>query len=112
MKADMKAKVERSTEEAFIGMYCVCGDCYPTATAYRDDPEYEWHETRLASGPCCCGRFFAIGTTEEQARDRADALAEDRREKGIAPEKYDYTAQKFTLPWGDEIVAVVADFAE
>lgn len=44
----MDVVVERQTEEAQLAMTCGCGSCHPTATAYRDDPQYKWHDPRLA----------------------------------------------------------------
>lgn len=98
---------ERKTEEAQLAMTCACGSCHPTATAYRDDPRYEWHEPRLAEGPCCCGRFFAIGHDEETARARAEAMA--RRNEGRAPREYDFKVQQVAVPWGATVVAISAN---
>ena len=93
-------------------MICGCGSCHPTATAYRDDPQYKWHDPRLAEGPCCCGRFFAIGHNAETARRRADAMAQQRRSEGQVPTGYDFKTQQVVLPWGDTVVAIAADLLE
>ncbi len=103
----MEVFCERHTEEAQLAMSCACGSCHPTATAYRDDPRYEWHEPRLAEGPCCCGRFFAVGHDEATARARAEAMA--RRNEGGPPGGYDFRVQWVALPWGATVVAVSAD---
>lgn len=104
----MNVSVEIVTEEAQVGLMCVCGNCHPTATVYRDDPHYKRHDRRLANGPCCCGRFFAIGDTVEVAQKRADELAA-RLGKRLAPNGYTFETQQIVLPWGDEIIAIVAD---
>lgn len=105
----MDVAVERQTEEAQLAMTCGCGSCHPTATAYRDDPHYEWHDPHLAEAPCCCGRFFALGHDAETARTRADAMAEQRRSEGRAPQGYDFTTQQVALPWGSTVVAIAAN---
>ncbi len=107
--SEMTVAVERVTEEAQVALRCACGGCHPTATIYRDDPRYEWHDPRLAEGPCCCGRFFAVGDTLETARARAEALAEQPRGEGVAPDGYDFRTRRVPLPWGGEVAAVVAD---
>lgn len=88
---------------------CACGSCHPTATVYGDDARYERHNPHLAEGPCCCGRFFTIGDTEDSARARAEVLAAQRRDAGIAPNGYDFATQRVSLPQGGAVVAVVAD---
>lgn len=105
----MDVVVERQTEEAQLAMTCGCGSCHPTATAYRDDPQYKWHEPRLAEGPCCCGRFFVVGRDAETASRRAEAMAERLRREGRAPKGHDFKAQQVALPWGGTVVAVSAD---
>lgn len=107
---NMYVAVEQVTEEARVGTKCICGGCHPTATAYRDDPHYERHDPRLAEGPCCCGRFFALGDTLETARARAQAMAAEQQQKGMAPNGYDFQSQRIQLRWGAEVVAVIADF--
>jgi hypothetical protein len=99
---------QRKTEEAQLAMTCACGPCHPTATAYRDDPRYEWHDPRLAEGPCCCGRFFAIGHDEPTATRRAEAMAYARQREGSAPKGYDFRTQQVPIPWGSTVVAVSA----
>ena len=106
----MEIVVERVTEEVQLGARCACGHCHPTATAYCDDPAYERHDPRLAEGPCCCGRFFTIGRTAEEAIARAEAIAAEGR-KGLTREHYELRTQTIPLPWGGEIVAAIADFA-
>lgn len=110
--ANMPIEVEQVTEEAQVGTQCVCGGCHPTATVYRDDPHYQRHDPRLAQGPCCCGRFFALGDTVDKARERAEAMAAEQRQPGMAPNEYDFQTQRVLLPWGDEVIAVIADFRE
>ena len=88
---------------------CGCGSCHPTATVYRDDPLYERHDPRLAEGPCCCGRYFALGDTEARAGERAEAMAAERRAEGVAPSGYEFHIQHVPLPWGAEVVAVIGD---
>lgn len=105
----MEVCCERKTEEAQLAMTCACGACHPTATAYRDDPHYQWHDPRLAEGPCCCGRFFALGHDTETASRRAEAMAERLRREGRATKGYDFKAQPVSLPWGGTVVAVSAD---
>lgn len=102
----MNVFFERKTEEAQLAMTCACGPCHPTATAYRDDPYYKRHDPRLAEGPCCCGRFFAIGHDEETARTRAEAIA--GRNAGRTLAAYDLKVQNVTLPWGATVVAISA----
>ncbi len=104
----MDVFVERQTEEAQLAMTCACGPCHPAATAYRDDPRYQWHDPRLAEGPCCCGRFFAIGHDADTARKRAEAMARARQSEGEAPKGYDFKTQQLALPWGGTVVAVSA----
>ncbi|GIW07526.1 MAG: hypothetical protein KatS3mg060_2331 [Dehalococcoidia bacterium] len=97
------------TDEAEVGTRCLCGGCHPTATVYRDDPLYERHDPRLAEGPCCCGRFFVVGASVDKARERAEAMAAARQGQGVAPGGFDFHTQRVPLPWGAEVVAVVAD---
>ena len=110
----MRVRFEKPLDEGVqLGSeLCACGSCHPTATVYRDDPHYERHDPRLAEGPCCCGRFFAIGDTEASARTRAEALAAQRRDQGIAPNGYYYTTQRVSLPWCGAVFAVVADLRQ
>ena len=89
---------------------CACGGCHPTATAYEGDPCYERHDPALAEGPCCCGRFFALGETAERARERAEAMAERFQTDGLASRRYTFAPQSVGLPWGEKFAAVVADF--
>ena len=108
---NMLIAVEQVTEEAQVGTKCVCGGCHPTATTYRHDPHYQRHDPRLAQGPCCCGRFFVIGDTFEMAQARAEAMAAEQLEKGLAPNGYNFQSQRVRLPWEVEVVAIIADFA-
>ncbi len=108
--ANMHIEVEQVTEEAQVGTQCVCGGCHPTATVYRDDPHYQRHDPRLAQGPCCCGRFFVIGDMLEVAQERAEGMAAEQRRKGMALNGYDFQSQRIQLPWGAEMVAIIADF--
>ncbi len=108
--AEMDVAVERVTEEAQLAARCGCGGCHPTATVYRDDPHYQRHDPRLAEGPCCCGRFFVVRDTAEKAQERAAAMAADRLGQGAAPNGYVFESRRVALPWGAEVVAVVADF--
>lgn len=110
MPDDAKVYVERVTEEAQFAFPCPCGPCHPTATAYRDDPAYERHEPRLAEGPCCCGRFFVLGQTAEQALDHARVVASEREQEGTAPGGFVFQQQEVPLPWGGSVTAVVGDF--
>ena len=104
--AKMIPGVEAVTEEARLALDCACGDCHPTATAYRDDLGYERHDRRLAEGPCCCGRFFVIG---EDAEAHAQEMAADRVSEGLAPNGYDFDVHRVSLPWGGTFPAVSAD---
>jgi hypothetical protein len=106
----MDVFVERQTEEALLMMKCACGSCHPTATAYRDDPQYEWHDPHLAEGPSCCGRFFVIGHDAATARTRAEAMTQQRKSK--APTGYDLKTQQVSLPWGSTMVALSANLRE
>lgn len=109
----MQIVVDRVTDEAQLGSTtCACGGCHPTATVYRDDPHYERHNSRLAEGPCCCGRFFVVGQTVAQAMERAEKLAAERQQQGMAPNGYRFQPQSVDLPWGAQVVAVVADFPQ
>lgn len=109
---EMHIEVERVTDEAQVGTTCRCGECHPTATVYRDDPTYRWHEVRLAEGPCCCGRFFAVGHTPATALERAQAMAAERRQQGMAPNGYEFETQQVELPWDATVTAVIADLCD
>lgn len=91
---------------------CACGGCHPTATAYEGDPRYERHDPALAEGPCCCGRFFVLADSPERARQRAETLRVRLKEVDDAGRGYLMQTQRLRLPWGDEVVAVIADFAD
>ncbi len=108
----MRVVVERVTEEAQLAMSCGCGGCHPTATVYRDDPRYEWHEARLAEAPCCCGRFFVVAHDEDTARARAQAMAKRLRDRGMAPAGHAFRLHAVTLPWAATVVAVSVDLAD
>lgn len=102
---------ERRADEARLGVEpCLCGGCHPTATFYEGDPGYARHDPRLAAGPCCCGRFFVLGRTAEEARRRAEGLATERQREGLAPDGYAFAERRIALPWGEEVIAVSADF--
>ncbi len=103
---------ERKTEEALLSMTCACGSCHPTATFYRDDPPYESHDSRLAEGPCCCGRFFVIGHDHSTAEVRAKAMAGEYQKEGKAPKGYTFKSMQVALPWGGLVEAVSADLCE
>jgi len=105
----MRVFVERVTQKVQLSMRCECGSCHPTATVYRDDPRYEWHEARLAEAPCCCGRFFVIGHDERTAQARAQAMAERVREQGMAPSGHTFRPHTVTLPWGATVAVVSVD---
>jgi hypothetical protein len=105
----MDVYFERQTEEAQLAMTCGCGSCHPTATFYRNDPTYEWHDPRLAEGPCCCGRFFVVGHDGATARTRAETMASRMQQKGKAPEGYSFRHQQVTLPWGVTVQVISAD---
>lgn len=105
----MRVFVERVTQEAQLSMQCGCGGCHPTATVYRDDPRYEWHEARLAEAPCCCGRFFVVGHDEQTAQARADAMAKRVQEQGMAPSGHAFRPHTVTLPWGATVAVVSVD---
>jgi hypothetical protein len=105
----MQVFVERVTHEAQLSMRCGCDGCHPTATVYRDDPRYEWHEERLAEAPCCCGRFFVVGHDEPTARTRAEAMAKRVREQGMAPSGHTFWPRTVTLPWGATVAVVSVD---
>ncbi len=109
---EMQIAVELLTVEAQVGTQCICGGCHPTATVYRDDPQYERHDSRLAHGPCCCGRFFAIGDTLEAAQARAEVMSAELKDRGGAARGFRYDWQRVSLPWGAEIFAVVAYFSD
>lgn len=109
---EMQIVVERLTEEAQVGTRCGCTSCHPTATAYRDDPQYERHDPHLAEGPCCCGRFFVIADTVEVAHERAKAMVARQQEQSGAPKGYEFQTQRVQLPWGREMVAVIADLRD
>lgn len=83
---------------------CGCGGCRPTASVFRDDPDYTRHDGALAEGPCCCGRFFVVGP---QAEPRARAMAE----AGRGATGYAFRRDTLALPWGDVLPVVVADLA-
>ena len=108
----MDVTVERVTEEAQLTMECGCGSCHPTATVYRDDPSYERHQSSLAEGPCCCGRFFVVGEDAETARKRAEAMAGELKEEGKAPTGYDFKAHQVSLPWGGTVETISANLRE
>jgi hypothetical protein len=108
----MQVFVERTTQEAQLSMRCGCGSCHPTATVYRDDPRYEWHEARLAEAPCCCGRFFVVGHDEPTAQARAEAMAQRVREKGRAPSGHIFRPHTITLPWGATVAVVSVDLRD
>lgn len=105
----MDVAVEQVTEEAQLAMACACGSCHPTATVYRDDPEYARHETPLAEGPCCCGRFFVVASDPAKAEARADAISKRLREQGSATEGHRFARQHVELPWGGSVAVVSAD---
>jgi hypothetical protein len=92
-----------------VGYRCVCGPCQPTSSIFRDDPQYEHHDPRLAEGPCCCGRFFVVG---HDAHARAEATSQDRQHAGEEPQGHSFQAQEIPLPWGGTFPAVVADLRE
>ncbi|MBI2980606.1 MAG: hypothetical protein HYY41_07310 [Chloroflexi bacterium] len=100
---------ERKTEEALLSMTCACGSCHPTATFYRDDSPYEWHDPHLAEGPCCCGRFFVIGHDRPTAEARAKKMAAEYQKEGKAPKGYLFKSMQVALPWGGCAEAVSAD---
>jgi len=108
----MRVFVERVTQEAQLSMRCGCGGCHPTATVYRDDPRYEWHEARLAEAPCCCGRFFVVAHDEETARLRAHAVAGRIRAQGMASSGHAFLAHTVTLPWGATVAVVSVDLGD
>ena len=107
----MSIRVEEAVEGGVrLGIEpCACGGCHPTATAYEGDPHYERHDSALAEGPCCCGRFFVLGETAERARERAQAMAARLQADG-ASRRYTFEPQSIGLPWGENFAAVVADF--
>lgn len=112
----MQIKVEHPIEGGVrLGVEpCACGGCHPTATAYEGDPQYERHDPALAEGPCCCGRFFVLADSPERALRRAEALrarldASDDAGSGL---DYVFDTQRLRLPWGEEVIAVVADLAK
>lgn len=105
----MRVFVERVTQEAQLSMRCGCGGCRPTATFYRDDPRYEWHEARLAEAPCCCGRFFVVAHDEETAQARAYAMAKRVHAEGMAPSGHAFRPHAVTVPWGVTVAVVSAD---
>ncbi|MDP3879017.1 MAG: hypothetical protein Q8Q07_01760 [Dehalococcoidales bacterium] len=107
----MDVSFERKTEEALLSMTCGCGGCHPTATYYRDDPSYDWHDSRLAEGPCCCGRFFVIGHDVSTAESRATAMAEKCEQEGKSPHGYVFKSLQVPLPWGSFVEVVSADLA-
>lgn len=109
--AAMNVRFERPLDDgAQVGSEpCACGSCHPTATVYQDDPHYERHDPRLAEGPCCCGRFFAVGDTSDSAWARAEAMASQRRRAGAAPNGYDFSIGRVSLPWCAEVFVVSAD---
>jgi hypothetical protein len=96
----MRVFVERVTQEAQLSMRCGCGTCHPTATVYRDDPRYEWHEERLAEAPCCCGRFFVVAHDEQTAQVRAHAMAERVRKQRTVPSAHAFRPQTVTFAVG------------
>lgn len=108
----MHAFVARVTEEAQLSMRCACGGCHPTATFYRDDPRYEWHEERLAEAPCCCGRFFVVAHDRETAQARAHAMAKRVQGEGMARSGHTFRAHAVTLPWGVTVAAVSGDLKD
>jgi YHS domain-containing protein len=107
----LKIGVDTVTEEARLGTRCLCGGCPPTATAYRDDPGYQRHDSKLAQGPCCCGRFFVIGADENEALARAEAMASNRTD-GLERIHYELSTRRVALPWGGEVAVGVGDFAK
>ncbi len=108
----MDVIVERVTEEAWLSMTCDCGSCHPTATVYRDDPHYERHESSLAQGPCCCGRFFVVAEDAETARNRAEAMAKELQQEGKATNGYDFSAHQVSLPWGSTVEVLSANLRQ
>lgn len=101
---------ERSGDVARLGVEpCLCGGCHPTATFYEGDSGYARHDPRLAAGPCCCGRFFVLGRTAEEARRRAEDLAIERQLGGPRARRYVFAERRIALPWGEEVIAVSAD---
>ena len=109
--ASMTVRFEKTLDEGGqVGIQpCGCGHCHPTATVYPDDPRYERHDPRLAQGPCCCGRYFVLGDTADRARERAEAMAAERQDRRVAPNGYEFHTQRVPLPWGADVVAVIAD---
>jgi hypothetical protein len=105
----MQVFVERVTLEAQLSMQCGCGRCHPTATVYRDDPRYEWHEERLAEAPCCCGRFFVVGHDELTAHARAEAMAKRVRDRDMAAAGHTFRPHTVTLPWGVTVAVISVD---
>lgn len=89
-----------------VGYRCACGGCQPTASIFRDDPHYERHDSRLADGPCCCGRFFVVG---HHAMQRVEELSQELRESGQAAQSHTFQSQAVLLPWGGTCPAVVAE---
>ena len=108
----MEVTVEKVTEEVQFTIECGCGSCHPTATIYRDDPGYEHHESRLAQGPCCCGRFFVVDGDAKIARERVDDMATQFQQDGLAPKGYEFKFFQVSLPWGDTVEAISANLRE
>ncbi len=105
----LRVFVERVTQEAQRSMRCWCGGCHPTATVYRDDPRYEWHEARLAEALCCCGRFFVVGHDDQTAQARAQAVAQRVQAQGLAPSGHRFRPHAVELPWGATFAVVSVD---
>lgn len=107
----MNVKFEKGLDEGVqVGSEpCACGSCHPTATVYQDDPHYECHDPHLAEGPCCCGRFFVLGDTVDTARARAEHMVAQRQNHTMTPSGYHFRTQPVALPWGAQVIAVIAD---